>query len=70
MTTQEAIREILTLSDGTLANLTGLRTYKALQGWSNNIIPVIEAADVSKCRTWVDVAKVIGLGRENNDANS
>ena len=61
MTNEEAIKEILSLSSGTVAMLIGgLPTYEQVDAWVGRTIRKVQDADVSKCKGWLDILETIG----------
>lgn len=59
MTKEEAKREIRLLSNGTLAKLTGLSTYKEQDEILVEKLEKIDSVDVSGCENWKDVWALI-----------
>lgn len=59
MTKQEAKTEIKLLSNGTLAKLTGLTTYKEQDEMLVEKLDKIDSVDVSGCENWKDVWDLI-----------
>lgn len=57
MTNEEAVRELAIISYGSLANLTGLKTYSEIDAFMDPLFDMLlnGEVDVSKCETWVDV---------------
>lgn len=66
MTNQEAIKEILRMSSGTIAALKDLDTYDQVDAWVAQAVAKVEKADVSKCGNWADVLTAIGELRRDN----
>jgi hypothetical protein len=59
MTKQQAIHEICSISYGTLATLTGKKTYDELDQVTEQLIDKINIADVSGAERWQDVWDLI-----------
>jgi hypothetical protein len=59
MTKTEAKTELKLLSSGTIATLTGKRTYDEVDAIINEKLELIDKVDVSNCKTWVDVWELL-----------
>lgn len=55
MTKKEARLALKTLTSGTLATLTGLKTYDQLDYMLDQKLDRLEHVDVSHCKNWIDV---------------
>ena len=67
MTKNEARRDLIVLSYGTLATLTGLKKYDELDDMLSNKLDAIEQTDVSECSEWQEVwRKLEQRGVEEN----
>jgi hypothetical protein len=55
MTTIEAQRSLVLLSYGTLATLTGIKTFDELDDMLSEKLEAIENTDVTDCSRWQDV---------------
>ena len=54
MTNQEAIKEVLRMSSGTIAAIKNLDTYDQVDAWVAQAVVKVEKADVSRCRHCYD----------------
>lgn len=59
MTKEEAKKEIKWLSNGTLAKLTGINTYKEQNEMLAEKLEKIDSVDVSECENWKQVWDLI-----------
>ena len=59
MTKDEAVEAIWGLSCGTLATLTGLRTYDQIDAYCRKLTFDLQSVDVTDCKNWVDLWEVL-----------
>lgn len=59
MTKEEAKQALYSLSDGTLASLTGLKYYSDIEEFLADMISSIDYIDVSACQTWQEVWRTL-----------
>jgi len=59
MTKKEARLALKTLTSGTLATLTGLKTYAQLDIKLDQLLRRVDSRDVTHCKNWVDVWDVV-----------
>jgi len=59
MTKDEAKNELRCVSYGTWAALTRLSTYEQIDGYYQMMVLKIAELDVSACKNWIDIYKLI-----------